>query len=152
MNDWWRRVRAGLGMGLIWAAGGAAVGGLMELIANFVPALNFIDMWIPLFAIPGFVGGMIFSAVIGIAARHHRFEELSLPAFAAWGALGGVLLVLVAAVIGWGGPFLALPFILMSSGAAAGSLAIARMAEKRETLGAGTDAGQPRLGDRDRDI
>lgn len=138
MNSWWRRIRAGLGMGLIWAVGGAGVGGLMELVANFVPALNFIDMWIPLFAIPGFVGGLIFSVVIGFAARHRRFEELSLRAFAAWGALGGVALVALAAVIGWGGPFLALPFILMSAGGAAGSLAIARMAERRETLGAGS--------------
>lgn len=121
-------------MGLIWAIGGAGVGGLMEFIANFVPGLNFIDMWIPLFAIPGFVGGMIFSLVIGIAARHRKFEELSIPAFAAWGALGGVLLVALAAVIGWGGPFLAIPFILMSAGGAAGSLAIARMAERRAEL------------------
>src|SRR5688572_24564696 len=140
MNTWWRRIRAGLGMGLVWAAGGAAVGGLIELIANFVPALNFIDMWIPLFAIPGFVGGMIFSAVIGIAARHRKFEELSLPAFAAWGALGGLLLVGIAALVGWGGPFLAIPFVLMSAGGAAGSLAIARMAEKRGA----PDAALPR--------
>ena len=137
MNSWWRRIRAGLGMGLIWAVGGAGVGGLMELVANFVPALNFIDMWIPLFAIPGFVGGLIFSVVIGFAARHRRFEELSLRAFAAWGALGGVALVALAAVIGWGGPFLALPFIMMSAGGAAGSLAIARRAERRGSLEAG---------------
>jgi hypothetical protein len=137
MNPWWKRIRAGLGMGLIWAAGGAAVGGLIELIANFVPALNFVDMWIPLFAIPGFVGGMIFSAVIGIAARHRRFEELSLRLFAAWGALGGLVLVLLAAVVGWGGPYLAIPFVLMSAGGAAGSLAIARMAERRSALDAG---------------
>lgn len=139
MNTWWRRIKAGLGMGLIWALGGAGVGGVIELIANFVPALNFIDMWIPLFAIPGFVGGMIFSLVIGIAARHRKFEELSIPAFAAWGALGGVLLVALAAVIGWGGPFLALPFILMSAGGAAGSLAIARMAERRASLESGAE-------------
>jgi hypothetical protein len=124
-------------MGLIWAIGGAGIGGLMELVANFVPQMNFIDMWIPLFAIPGFVGGMIFSLVIGVVARNRRFEELSIPAFAAWGALGGVLLVALAAVIGWGGPFLALPFILMSAGGAAGSLAIARRAERRAELGAG---------------
>lgn len=137
MNTWWRRIRAGLGMGLIWAIGGAGVGGLMEFLANFIRPLNFIDMWIPLFAIPGFVGGMIFSLVIGIAARNRKFEDLSVAAFAAWGALGGVLLVALAAVIGWGGPFLALPFILMSAGAAAGSLAIARRAERHAELGAG---------------
>ena len=142
MNTWWKRIRAGLVMGGIWALGGAAIGGLMELVANFVPGLNFVDMWIPLFAIPGFVGGMIFSLVIGIVARHRKFEELSLPAFAAWGALGGVLLVLLAAVIGWGGPFLAIPFILMSAGGAAGSLAIARMAERRDALGAGAPPRQ----------
>jgi hypothetical protein len=142
MNSWWRRIKAGLGMGLIWALGGAGIGGLIEFIANFVPPLNFVDMWIPLFAIPGFVGGMIFSLVIGIAARHRKFEELSIPAFAAWGALGGVLLVALAAVIGWGGPFLAIPFILMSAGGAAGSLALARMAERRAELGSGSDASK----------
>lgn len=140
MNTGWRRIKAGLGMGLIWAVGGAGIGGIIEFVANFVPALNFIDMWIPLFAIPGFVGGMIFSLVIGIAARHRKFEELSVPAFGAWGALGGVLLVALAAAIGWGGPFLALPFILMSAGGAAGSLAIARMAERRAELGSGSGA------------
>ena len=127
-------------MGLIWAVGGAGIGGIIEFVANFVPGLNFIDMWIPLFAIPGFVGGMIFSLVIGIAARHRKFEELSIPAFAAWGALGGVLLVALAAVIGWGGPFLAVPFILMSAGGAAGSLAIARMAERRASIDSGADS------------
>lgn len=137
MSSWWKRVRAGLVMGGIWAGGGAAIGGLMELVANFVPALNFVDMWIPLFAIPGFVGGMIFALVIGIVARHRKIEDLSLPVFAALGALGGLLLVLLAAVVGWGGPFLALPFIVMSAAGAAGSLAIARMAERRGALDAG---------------
>ena len=145
MNTWWKRIKAGLGMGLIWALGGAGVGGVIELIANFVPALNFVDMWIPLFAIPGFVGGMIFALVIGIAARHRKFEELSIPAFAAWGALGGVLLVALAAVIGWGGPFLALPFILMSAGGAAGSLAVARMAERRASIDSGAETPKKEL-------
>lgn len=139
MNSWWKRIRAGLIMGGIWALGGAAVGGLIELVANFVPPLNFVDMWIPLFAIPGFVGGMIFSLLIGIAARHRRFEELSILAFAGWGALGGVMLVALAAVLGWGGPFLAIPFILMSAAGAAGSLAIARKGER-----AGLEAGADR--------
>ena len=78
-------------MGLTWGGAGALVGGLMEAIANFVPSLNAVDMWIPVFAIPGFVGGMLFSVVLGIAGRNRRFDELSLPLFAVWGAVPGLL-------------------------------------------------------------
>jgi hypothetical protein len=91
VNNWLRRLRGALGMGLTWAFGGALVGGLVEAIANFVPPLNVVDMWIPVFAIPGFIGGMLFSVVLGIAGRNRRFDELSLPLFAAWGAIPGLL-------------------------------------------------------------
>lgn len=37
--------------------------------------------------------------MLGIAERRRRFDELSLPRFAAWGAVGGVLLSLVPAAM-----------------------------------------------------
>ena len=69
-NSWLRRLRGALGMGLTWAGGGVLIGGVMEAVANFFPALNTVDMWIPLFAIPGFIGGMVFSVVLAIAGRN----------------------------------------------------------------------------------
>ncbi len=97
------------------------------------------------FAVPGFVGGALFSLVLGVAGRHRRFEELSLPRFAAWGAVGGVLLSLVPAAmvavglasIGGSGQGLwqltalvAGPFALLGAGSAAGTLLVARRAER----------------------
>ena len=57
MKKWLRRIRGAVGMGLP----------------------------LPVLAIPGFFGGAFFSTVLGIAGRRHRFDELSLPRFAAWG-------------------------------------------------------------------
>jgi hypothetical protein len=39
----------------------------------------------PRMAVPGFVGGVLFSIVLGMAWRHRRLDELSLPRVAAWG-------------------------------------------------------------------
>lgn len=144
MNDWLRRLRGALGMGLTWAGAGALMGGVMEAIANFVPALNAVDMWIPVFAIPGFVGGVLFSVVLGIAGRNRRFDQLSLPLFAAWGAVPGVLLGLISfgmdAYYGtwWSllriGLAIGFPAFLGAATATA-TLAIARRAEVKELPG-----------------
>src|SRR5688572_25829961 len=48
---------------------------------------------------PGFLGGTLFSIVLGIAARRRRFDELSLPRFATWGAAGGLLLSFLPAAL-----------------------------------------------------
>jgi hypothetical protein len=106
----------------------------------------------PLVAL-GFLGGAVFSAVLRIAEGRRRFDELSLWRFGAWGALGGLVLG-VLAVGAWQldagfGPVLwprAAVIIgsatLLSSGSAAGSLALARMAEERELLDAGADVAE----------
>lgn len=67
---------------------------MVELPSNLFPRLpvGFIDMWIPVLAMPGFLGGVIFSGVLGIVARRRRFDALSLPGMAGWGVVGGVLL------------------------------------------------------------
>ena len=145
MNNWLRRIRGALGMGVAWAVGGALVGGVMEFIANFVPQLNAVDMWIPLFAMPGFIGGAVFSVVLGIAARRRKFNELSLSQFATMGAIGGVLLGVLALAAGAGGdaPLVLRaawaigPITLFSTAAATGTLALARMGEPRKLPGVG---------------
>jgi len=107
MNQWQRRIRGAIGMGLTWAAGWALAGLLIGVTSTLLPGLPWdaffevFDAPLPALAIPGFCGGVLFSMVLGIAGRRRRFEELSLPRFAAWGAMGGVLLSLLpAAMVG----------------------------------------------------
>jgi hypothetical protein len=108
---------------------------------------------VPALAVPGFFGGALFSTVLGIAGRRRRFDELSLPRFAAWGAVGGLLLDLVPAALVAVGlaslrPDLGLwqltaiisgPLILLGAASASGSLMVARRAEDRELLEASDD-------------
>lgn len=144
MKTWIRRIRGALGMGVTWAVGWAVIGGLIELVTNFVPGWNgaVIDMWPQTLAIPGFLGGAAFSVVLGIAAGRRRFDELSMPRFAAWGALGGVLVsVPLLAVLGVGVPALVAAGIVtvLCTGSAAATLALARSAEDQEFLDASAD-------------
>ena len=103
-----------------------------------------------MFAYPAFLGGVTFSAVLGIAGRRRRLDEMSLPRFAAWGAVGGLLVSLIpAAMVAVGLATLASnapgvwlltavvggPVTLGSAISAAGSLALARRAEERALLG-----------------
>jgi len=155
MKNWLRRLRGAVGMGLTWAAGWAIVGLLIGVTSILLPGLpwdsffEFFDAPLPALAVPGFVGGALFSIVLGVAARRRRFDELSLPRFAAWGALGGFLLSLVPATMVAVGlatlnrpdtglwqitAVIAVPFTLLSAASAAGSLLLARKAEKRESL------------------
>jgi hypothetical protein len=160
MKRWLRRIRGAIGMGLNWAAGWALFGVLIGVTSILLPWLPWelffevFDAPLPALAIPGFVGGALFSTVLGIAGRRRRFDELSLPRFTAWGAVGGLLLSLVpAAMVAVGLAsanvdlwlFTAViggPLTLLSAGSAAGSLALARMAEKRELLDAGADVAE----------
>jgi hypothetical protein len=152
MKRWLRRIRGAVGMGLIWAAGGAGVGGLIELMANVLPGglpmASAVDMWPQTLAIPGFLGGVVFATVLGIAGGRRRFDELSLPQFAAWGAVAGLLLGGLAVSIGAPAVFMGIT-TLWSAGAAAGSLALARMAEDRELFAAGADVREAGLTERE---
>ena len=92
--------------------------------------------------------------MLGIAGRRRKFSDLSLPRFAACGAVGGLLLIafpfalvavglasregsdlgawqIIAAISG--------PFILLSAVSASGSLMLARRAENKESLEAGRE-------------
>ena len=140
----WRRLRGALGTGLIWAAGGAGVGGLIELLDNVLPGglamASAVDMWPQTLAIPSFIGGVLFATVLGIAAGRRRFDELSLPLFAALGALSGLLLGALGVSLGAPSVFMAIT-TLWSATAAAASLALARRSAERGLLDAGEDVG-----------
>ncbi len=156
MKKWLRRVRGAVGMGLTWAAGWALVVVLMGVTTILLPGtgLEVIfeaadDELLMVMVLPAFAGGVVFSTVLGIAGRRRRFDELSLPQFAAWGAIGGLLLSLFpAAVVALGGASVAqaaviiAPVTLLSAISASGSLMLARMAEDRELLDASAEVAE----------
>ncbi|MFP5355044.1 MAG: hypothetical protein ACLGIK_07800 [Gemmatimonadota bacterium] len=152
MKELLRRIRGAVGMGVTWAVGWAVAGLAIGVGSILLPGLpwdaffEIFDAPLPALAVPGFFGGVFFSAVLGIAGRRRHFRDLSLPRFAAWGAAGGVLLTLfpfalvavglastegsahgaweVIRVIGSS-------FVVLSTLSATGSLLLARRAERR---------------------
>jgi hypothetical protein len=135
MKMWRRRIRGAIGMGLTWAAAWFGAGLLLLLVIGVDAA----DVPFPLFfALLGFLAGVTFSGVLGVIERRRRFDQMSLPRFAGWGAVGGVLLsgifALAAALGGETVEVLVLApvFALAGAASAAGSLALARMVEDRE--------------------
>lgn len=136
-----RRLRGALGLGVLWAIGGAMVGGAIELVLNILPGPDLflgVDMWPAALAIPAFLAGVLFSFVLTLVEGRRSFEALTLPRVALWGALGGLLL----------GTVVGLPLVvitaltLTSGGSAAGTLALARRARQPELIGGGTDPRQ----------
>lgn len=145
MKKWLRRIRGAIGMGLTWAMAWFVAGIILLLVVGFGAA----DVAFPLlFALLGFLAGVTFSGVLAIVERRRRFDQMSLPRFAAWGGVGGFLLSgIFAWAAGLGGEFLVLGPVLALAGAgsAAGSLALARMAEDRELLDASADVDEAGL-------
>jgi hypothetical protein len=151
VKNWLRRIRGAVGMGIAWAIGWGFAGFLFEGILNILPGNDLghiVDMWPPVFAVIGFLVGVVFSIALGIAAARRRFDELSIPGFSALGALGGLLLSGAALAAGLAGAWdplwlraavlMGTP-VLLSAASAAGTLAVARMAE-RKSLASGRDA------------
>lgn len=146
MNKWLRRIRGAVGMGLIWAAAWFGAGVLLLLVVGPGAA----DVPFPLgFGMFGFLAGATFSGILGVLEGRRGFDQLSLPRFASWGAVGGLLLSGVfAAVAGLGGGVLMVlgpVFAVASAASAAGSLALARRAEDGLTLDRGENEDEGRL-------
>ena len=109
MGKWLRRMRGAIGMGVTWALAWAVAGVMFAVVSLVLPRsvweafVTVFDAPAPALGVPGFVGGVLFSLVLGVAARRHRIEDLSVARVAGWGALGGLLLSLVpAAMVGVG--------------------------------------------------
>lgn len=131
-------------MGLTWAVVWGPVAVLIGLFVD--PDGSMDEMWVAIGAYPGFLGGVAFSAVLAIAARRRRLDELSLARVAAWGAAAGLLVGSIPFVLGdpdserplWLLAGVVIGSItLLSAASAAGSLALARTAERRERLPSG---------------
>jgi hypothetical protein len=143
MTKWLRRIRGATGMGLAWAAAWGGAGTLVMLGFLLVTGSR-PDAPFPLmFAAAGFVAGVIFSGILALVEGRRRFDQMSVPRFAAWGAAGGFLLsaTFVLAVSLTGDPaFLSNllvvgpVFAAAAAASAAGSLALARRARDRKSL------------------
>jgi peptidoglycan/LPS O-acetylase OafA/YrhL len=140
MKQWLKRIRGAVLMGLTWAAVWAPVA---VVIGTTIvdPDDSMDEMWLMVGALPGFLGGIVFAAVLGIVARRRRFDDLSIPRFARWGAGAGLLVGVLPFLLGDQGPNVERAWLLptvvitsitfLSSASAAGSLWLARRAEKR---------------------
>ncbi len=144
MKKWLRRIRGAVRMGLTWAVAWAGVGvivGVVTTVFGLYPASEIIE-GAAAGVILGFVAGATFSTVLGITEGRRRFDEMSLPRFAGWGAVGGLLigvLVVGGAVFAPGPGSVVGLLTLLGAGSAAGSLALARRTDDRELLDAGAD-------------
>jgi hypothetical protein len=75
---------------LTWTVGwGLGFGGLMEL---YDPDGQIGDVWPTALAVPGFIGGIVFSALLWIAEGGRRFDEVSFARMVTWGVTTGLLL------------------------------------------------------------
>ena len=146
MRKWMKRLRGAVGMGLAWAAAWFGAGMVMMLGFLLITGSTGADVPYPLgFGLFGFLGGVLFSGVLGVAEGRRRFEQMSLLRFALWGGAGGLLLaVIFIPVAGLGGEaFLLGPlFALAGAGCAAGTLVLARMAQGRDSLNGGADLAE----------
>ena len=153
MKKWLKRIRGAVGTALTWAAGWSVVGaitGLVTVVAGIDPVSAI--FWIgATFGISGFIGGAVFSFVLGIVEGRRRFDQMSLPRFAAWGALGGLLVSTLIIVRGGGMGVIGLGLMtLLATGSAAGSLVLARRAYDRELLDSGADVADVGLTEEER--
>ena len=152
MPTWLRRTRAALTLGLAWAITWAPVGVLVSFVVD--PDGSMDEPWLLMFGIPGFLGGVLFSALLALAERRRSVRELSLPRVAGWGAVAGLTVANLPFVLG--SPSSALPLWLLygivagsittlCASSAAGTVAIARRARSPELPPADVSTAQ-RLG------
>lgn len=127
-----QRIRGAIGMGVTWAVAWSAAGLVPRWVLGFNPDAPFPII----FGVLGFVAGVTFSTLLVLTEGRRRFDQMSLPRFAGWGAVGGLLLAALfarAASLGLGDVLAIAPtFALASAACASGSLALARRAVRGE--------------------
>ena len=158
MKKWLRRIRGAVGMGLIWGAAWGVAGAIV-MLGFLLKTGSRPDAPFPImFGAFGFLAGVVFSGVLGLVEGRRRFGQMSLPRFALWGAIGGLLLsaTFVLAVSLGGDPaflrnllVIGPVFAIAGAGSAAGSLALARKAQDRAFLEATEDVTAVGLSDGD---
>lgn len=150
MRKWLRRIRGAIGMGVTWGAAWSAAGLVPRWVLGFNPDAPF-----PLvFGVLGFIAGVTFSGLLVLTEGRRSFDQMSLPRFAACGAMGGLVLSALfakAASLGWGDVLAIAPtFALASVVCASGSLAVARRTARREVPETRGDTAEAELTDQEK--
>ena len=148
MKKWLKRVRGAVLMGVTWALIWMPIGLLIGAIVD--PDGTMDEPWILVGALPGFLAGVIFSIVLGIAAGRRKLDDLSVEKVGGWGALAGLLLGMLPFLLGDHGPdkprILPLELVIvasitaLSAISAAGSLVLARKAARPQLSDGSDDA------------
>ena len=87
-------IRGAMVLTLLWVIGwGLGFGGFIEAFID--PEGEIQDVWLTVMAVPGFIGGVIFSALLLTVERRSTFDQVPLARYALWGAVTGVLLGLL---------------------------------------------------------
>lgn len=145
MRKWQQRIRGAIGMGFTWGAVWSAAG----LVPRWVFGFNADAPFPIIFGVLGFIAGLTFSALLALTERRRSFDQLSLPRFAGWGAMGGLLLSGLfarAASLDVGDVLAIAPtFAVACAVCASGSLALARRAVRRELPDARADTTEAEL-------
>lgn len=139
------RLRGALRLAVSWALGWSVVLSIATVVIDLIggypwtPTLPNLLANAALFGALGFLGGVSFSVVLVIVGRRRRFEEMSLPGFTGWGALGGiglgVLLSLTSGPVSVAGFASTVAFgALLGAGSAGGSFILARKADDRNSI------------------
>jgi len=149
VGKWLRRIRGAIGIGFTWAIAWGAVGSVPRWLFGFNTDVPF-----PLvFGVLGFIAGVTFSGLLMLTEGRRGFDQMRLSRFAAWGAVGGLLLSAIftrAASLGWSDVLVIAPtFAVASAICASGSLALARRAGMRELPDDSGDIAAAELIDRE---
>jgi hypothetical protein len=94
-------------------------------------------------AVSGFLAGASFAGILSVAERNHSLEELSLKRVGLWGAIGASVLTLLPLAYGVPIGYLLAPILInggVGAGMAAGSVALARRADRRDLQAAEQEA------------
>jgi hypothetical protein len=137
-------------MGFIWGAAWSAAGSVPRWVFGFNADAPFPIV----FGALGFLAGVTFSGVLMLTEGRRRFDQMSVPRFAGWGATGGILLSALfakASSLGWADVLVIAPtFALASAICASSSLALARRAASRALPGMRPDTGKAELTDHEK--
>jgi len=127
-----RRIRGAIGMGLTWAAAWGVAGMVPRWLFGFNTDVPFPIV----FGALGFMAGIAFSGVLMLFEGRRNFDQMTLPRFATWGGLSGLLVSAVfarAASLGASDVLVIAPtFVVACAACASGSLALAKRAKMRE--------------------
>ena len=94
MKNWMSGARGTALMILLWIVGwGLGFGGIIEAFVD--PEGKIQDVWFTLLAVPGFIGGILFSGLLAFAESGRSFDEIPMARATLWGGVTGLVIGLL---------------------------------------------------------